>query len=76
MQLREWLRAFVVVKADSHALVSDAGHHAGSGEQRVVDRVRRDIGVSLAETHADDHQVVDVFEILADHLFGHGRSDL
>lgn len=64
------LRALVGIPFDLHALVDGPRHHAGSGEEGVVDGVERDISVAVSERHTDDHEVVDMVQVLPNTLFG------
>ena len=66
--LRFWqrLRAFIRIPFNPHALVCSSRHHAGSGEEGIVDRVERDVGVTVLERNRDDNNVVDMVQVTHD----------
>ena len=72
---RQRLGALVGRPFDPHALVCRPRHHAGSGEERVVDGIERDVGVIGLERDADYHDVVNVVQIIADALFSDAFMD-
>jgi hypothetical protein len=57
---------FVRIVLDACALVYRARHHACSGEQSVVNRVGRDICITVAEVNINDDQVVDMVQMISD----------
>ena len=73
LKFRQRLRAFVRIPFDFHAFVCASRHHAGSGKERVVDRVERDVGVAMLEGNADDYDVVDMVQVLPDSLLADMR---
>ena len=73
--LRFWQRlgAFVEIPFDFHAFVCPSRHHAGSGKERVVDGIERDVGVAMLEGDADDYDVVNMVQVLSDSLLADMR---
>ena len=73
LRFRQRLRAFVRIPFDLHAFVCASRHHAGSGKERIVDGVERDVGVAVLEGNADDYDVVDMVQVLPDSLLADMR---
>lgn len=66
--------AFVTEELDLATLVLGAGHHASTGEEGVVDRVRVDVSMASGELDVDDDEVIDVLHVFANATFAESSS--
>jgi hypothetical protein len=63
-------RQLGILIANGRAKDSQATHHAGSREHGVAHRVGSYMAIATDEVDLDDDEVVDMFEIRPDALFG------
>ena len=68
-----WLRTFIWVEFNAHALVLLSRVHTTSGCEGVRDTVQRNEAVIMREPDADNFEIVNMIEVVADRLISHVR---